>query len=397
MGKLHNILLDLERENQGPRADRIFYFAIPPFAFADAAAAIGTRAMVRSGGYNRMVIEKPFGHDLDSYNALAANLSKYFAEEQMYRIDHYLGKEMVQNLMALRFANSVFEPLWNNNHITSVQITFKEDIGTEGRGGYFDKYGIIRDVMQNHLTQIVSLVAMEPPVSTSAEHVRDEKVKVLQSMDPIRMEDIVLGQYVKGQDGKPGYLDDDTVPQDSTVPTFALVVAYINNRRWDGVPFILKCGKALNERKAEIRIQFKKVPGKLFESSSPNELVMRVQPDEAVYLKVTAKVPGFSLETAQTELDLSYKSRYADTRLPDAYERLIFDVIRGDHSLFVRHDELAAAWGVFSPMLQQLEENKVPPIKYERGSRGPAEADALVARHYTRDADYSWTPKQPAA
>ena len=256
-----------------------------------------------------MVVEKPFGHDSESSAALGIELSRYFSESEVYRIDHYLGKEMVQNLMVLRFANAIFEPLWNRDHISTVQITFKEPFGTEGRGGYFDEFGIIRDVMQNHLLQVMSLVAMETPVSLRSEDVRNEKVKVLKCIAPLDIADVVLGQYGRNAAGtQEGYLEDKTVPANSVTPTFAAARFHINNPRWKGVPFILKCGKALNERKAEIRIQFKAPPNALFscEGEAPaigvgqlpnsiapvhqNELVLRIQPDEAVYLKTMTRL-----------------------------------------------------------------------------------------------------------
>lgn len=309
----------------------------------------------------------------------------------MYRIDHYLGKEMVQNLMTLRFANAVFDPLWNRNHISSVQITFKEDIGTEGRGGYFDEFGIIRDVMQNHLLQILALVAMEAPVSADAEDIRDEKVKVLRACEPIKIEDVVIGQYGKDPEGKkPSYLDDPTVPKGSLMPTFATAVIHINNGRWKGIPFILKCGKGLNERKADIRVQFYENSNSLYPNTARNELVLRVQPNEAVYLKFNAKAPGMSENVTETELDLTYNERF-DARLPDAYERLIYDVLRGDHNLFVRADELEAAWAIFTPILHQIEGEKIPPIVYPFGSRGPQESDELIQSYgVSRSENYKW-------
>jgi glucose-6-phosphate 1-dehydrogenase len=299
---------------------------------------------------------------------------------------------MVQNLMGLRFANSVFEPLWNRFHISLIQIVFKEDIGTEGRGGYFDQFGIIRDVMQNHLLQIMALVAMEPPITLSAEDVRDEKVKLLRSVPPITLQDLVIGQYGRDATGqKESYLDDKTVPQGSVTPTFATAVLHVNNSRWRGVPFILKCGKALNERKAEIRIQFLSSPSGLYKSP-PNELVIRVQPNEAVYLKLSAKEPGLSDELHQMELDLTYKERFA-TQLPEAYERLIYDVIRGDHNLFVRDDELTHAWKIFTPILHEIELKKIHPIIYPFGSRGPQESDKMVKeKGFIRNEEYVWNP-----
>jgi len=272
-----------------------------------------------------------------------------------------------------------------------VLITFKENIGTEGRGGYFDEYGIIRDVMQNHLTQILSLVAMETPVSTSADDVRDEKVKVLRSCLPINPDEIVVGQYTKDPEGKNvGYLDDPQVPKDSVTPTFAVAVIHINNARWKGVPFILKCGKGLDERKAEIRIQFHRNGSSVYPNAPRNELVMRVQPNEAVYLKFNSKQPGLSEDLLVTELDLTYKERF-QSRVPDAYERLIYDVLRGDHNLFVRVDELEAAWKIYSPVLHQLEKNKVKPTPYPFGARATKEADDLMHKFgFERQVGYSW-------
>jgi len=370
---------------------RVFYLAIPPNIFVEVADAV-KKSATSPTGFTRLIVEKPFGRDSQTSAVLSKQLSALFEEDQLYRIDHYLGKEMVQNLMALRFANIVFEPVWNRNYISSVHITFKEDIGTEGRGGYFDPFGIIRDVMQNHLTQILALVAMEPPVSLSAEDVRDEKVKVLRACRSAKLSDVVLGQYGKDKTGKvQGYLDDPTVPKGSITPTFASAVIHIENTRWRGVPFILKCGKGLNDRKAEIRVQFKNTPNRIFHHAPRDELVIRVQPNEAVYMKFNAKEPGLAADVVQTELDLTYKSRF-DVRLPDAYERLIYDVLRGDHNLFVRVDELEAAWDIFTPLLHKLEKEKIVPEVYPFGSRGPAQADELAARYgFKRSEDYKWT------
>lgn len=372
-------------------SNRVFYFAIPPSLFSDAATSLKQAAMSQTG-WNRMIVEKPFGKDLQSSDELSKILLSHFDESELYRIDHYLGKEMVQNLFVLRFANQVFEPLWNRNYISNVIITFKEDAGVDGRGGYFDDFGIIRDVMQNHLMQILSLVAMESPVSLDAEDIRDEKVKVLRAMPPLTMDDIVVGQYEGvAENNTIGYTEDPTVPDDSVTPTFAMAVLKVNNPRWAGVPFILKCGKGLNERKAEVRIQFKHLPGSLFGNTAMNELVLRVQPKEAIYLKMLAKSPGLSEKTVVSELDLSYNHRFSVDKLPDAYERLVLDVVRGDHRLFVRNDELENAWKIFTPILHKLEGDKVAPIKYPRGSRGPDEADAMAEKAgYVRYADYTW-------
>lgn len=322
--------------------------------------------------FTRVIVEKPFGKDLKSSNELSAHLSKLFLEEEIYRIDHYLGKEMVQNLIVLRFANQIFKRIWNRDSIECVMITFKEPFGTQGRGGYFDEFGIIRDVMQNHLLQILSLVAMDTPVSKNAEEIRNEKVKVLRSIAELKMQDVIIGQYVGNPNGqgeeKLGYLDDPTVPADSTTPTFCCAVLKIKNERWDGVPFILKSGKALNERKAEIRIQFKEVPGDIFDNTcARNELVIRVQPDEAVYMKISTKKPGMNFNPVETELDLTYKHRYEGEYMPDAYERLILDVFLGSQINFVRTDELAEAWRIFTPLLHQFEKEKPKPLTYVYG------------------------------
>lgn len=377
-----------------PALNRIFYMALPPTAFVPAAKSISAAALTKLG-WNRVVVEKPFGHDSASSQELGRELGALFEEDELYRIDHYLGKEMVQNLMVLRFANKVFEPLWNRDHISCVQITFKEDFGTQGRAGFFDSFGIIRDVMQNHLLQMLSIVAMEPPLTLSAEDVRDEKVKLLRSIGPITPIDTVIGQYTADPKGKEhGYTDDPEVPKDSVTPTFAVCALHINNSRWMGIPFILKCGKALNEKKAEIRIQFKQPVNTLFSDISPNELVLRVGPDEAVYLKMTTKEPGLDGGNRHTDMDLTYKDRFHEAMkdMPDAYMCLIRDVIRGDHNLFVRSDELAAAWRIFTPLLHAIESEKVlSPIKYAYGSRGPKEADALIARYgYVVTDKYKW-------
>ncbi len=334
---------------------------------------------------------------------MSQHLSKLFIEDELYRIDHYLGKEMVQNLIVLRFANKIFKRIWNRDSIESVQITFKEPFGTEGRGGYFDEFGIIRDVIQNHLIQILALIAMEPPISKNAEDIRNEKVKVLRSIPELKLEDVVLGQYVGNPNGrtdseKLGYLDDPTVPKGSTTPTFAATLLNIKNERWDGVPFILKAGKALNERKAEIRIQFKDVPGDIFDNvCARNELVIRVQPDEAVYMKISTKKPGMNFSPEETELDLTYKHRYEDVYMPDAYERLILDVFLGSQIHFVRTDELAEAWRIFTPLLHRIESEKIKPVPYVYGSRSVAEADQLISTvgKYAYSSTYSW--KGPAA
>eukprot|EP00049_Salpingoeca_infusionum_P010057 m.170384 g.170384 ORF g.170384 m.170384 type:complete len:517 (+) comp14530_c0_seq1:223-1773(+) len=382
--------------------NRVFYLALPPSVFVPVTSNLKEACMqATGGGWARVIVEKPFGRDSESFAALKAHLDSLYTEDQLFRIDHYLGKEMVQNLILLRFGNTMFNRIWNRDHIQSVVITMKEDIGTYGRGGYFDDFGIIRDVMQNHLLQVLTLVAMERPVSKSADDIRDEKVKVLKCIEPITVDDIVLGQYIGNPipgkvDSKYGYLDDEGVPDASKTPTFATAVFKIRNERWDGVPFIIKCGKALNERKAEIRIQFKDVAADIFSNTVRNELVIRVQPNESVYLKMNVKSPGSGFEMQQTDLDLTYNQRFTGIRLPEAYERLVLEVIHGSALHFVRTDELEEAWRIFTPLLKDIDAGKVEPIKYKFGSRGPAESDAMIQKcgyHYTH---YDWQSRKEA-
>lgn len=389
--------------------NRLFYFAIPPVAFVPAAATLKKTAVGHSG-WSRFIVEKPFGSDIKSFEKLNTDMSAVLDEQEMFRIDHYIGKEAVQNLLVMRFANTTFEPLWNNKYIDSVIISFKEDFGTKGRGGYFDKNGMIRDVVQNHIMQIVTMFAMEPPARPTGDYIRDEKVKVLQAIPSIRKEDCITGQYISDDDGRePGYTEDEGVPNDSKTETGAAMVMYINNSRWEGVPFILRAGKALNESKSEIRVQFKKSPGSSLmfgagdsgdgygtgqEAVERNELVIRLKPDEAIYLKMNIKSPGLSGDPVVSELDLTYKSRFPDqfSKLPDAYTRLILQVLRGDAATFVRHDELREAWRIFTPLLHSIGRGEIEPIKYKAFSRGPKEWDELCAKHgfVYGGASYQW-------
>ncbi|XP_064086497.1 glucose-6-phosphate 1-dehydrogenase-like isoform X2 [Macrobrachium nipponense] len=393
-------LNELINQTAGLGANRLFYLAVMPTVFESVTSNLRGCCMAGKGGdgtWTRVVIEKPFGKDSESSAKLSRHLASLFPEEELFRIDHYLGKEMVQNLMQVRFGNRIFGPTWNRDNIASIFISFKEPFGTQGRGGYFDEFGIIRDVMQNHLLQILCLVAMEKPCSTAADDIRDEKVKVLKCMQELTLDNVVLGQYEGDPEGegeaKDGYLDDPTVPAGSVTPTYALAVAHINNERWDGVPFILRCGKALNERKAEVRIQYRDVAGDVFLGQSKrNELVIRVQPGEAIYCKVMTKTPGMSFGLEETELDLTYGDRYKGAKLPDAYERLILDVFCGSQMHFVRSDELAEAWRIFTPLLHKIEKEKPKPIPYKYGSRGPAEADAKLAENnFKYYGSYKWT------
>ncbi|PPS06346.1 hypothetical protein GOBAR_AA14289 [Gossypium barbadense] len=379
----------------GKVSNRLFYLSIPPNIFIDAVKCASSSAS-SGNGWTRVIVEKPFGRDSDSSAALTKALKQYLTEDQIFRIDHYLGKELVENLSVLRFSNLIFEPLWSRQYIRNVQLIFSEDFGTEGRGGYFDHYGIIRDIMQNHLLQILALFAMETPVSLDAEDIRNEKVKVLRSMRPLRLEDVVIGQYKshsKGGVTYPAYTDDKTVPKDSLTPTFAAAALFIDNARWDGVPFLMKAGKALHNKRAEIRVQFRHVPGNLYNRNfgtdldqATNELVIRVQPDEAIYLKINNKVPGLGMRLDRSNLNLHYAARYSK-EIPDAYERLLLDAIEGERRLFIRSDELDAAWSLFTPVLAELEEKKIMPEYYPYGSRGPVGAHYLAARYNVRWGD----------
>ncbi|TFK43515.1 glucose-6-P dehydrogenase [Crucibulum laeve] len=398
---LNRHLEEIESKYQSKECNRLFYLALPPSVFIDVARNIKEHCYVTKGGVNRIIIEKPFGKDLESARELLSSVKQYWSEDETFRIDHYLGKEMVKNLLVLRFANVAMGAAWDKNSISNVQITFKEPFGTEGRGGYFDEFGMIRDVLQNHLLQVLSILTMERPVSFSAEDIRDEKVKVLRSIPPIERSDTLLGQYVSAN-GKPGYLDDETVPPNSVCPTFAATTLWIHNPRWEGVPFILKAGKALNEAKVEVRIQFKDVTQGIFKDISRNELVIRIQPSEAVYLKLNAKTPGLYTRAIPTEMDLTYKRRFTDAKIPEAYEALILDALRGDHSNFVRHDELDVAWKIFTPILHWIDgKNGSPPrpVPYPYGSRGPKELDTFIQKYgYKRSVEaYVWPVTNLAA
>ncbi len=330
----------------------------------------------------RFVLEKPFGRDTASFVELSSELSM-LAEEETYRIDHYLGKELVMNLLVLRFANVCFGAIWNRQYIKNVQVIFKEDFGIEGRGGYFDEYGIVRDVLQNHLLQVMALVAMEQPLSFSAEDVLAEKIKVLRSIRPLELNNLAVGQYARCG-SHAGYLEEPSVVnKQSTTETFAAAVLHVHNPRWEGVPFVLKAGKALTDRKVEVRIQFHKVPGAVgaLANCVGNELVMRLQPEETIYWKVQNKVPGLIFEVQQIRMDLLYATKYSrHGKLPEAYERLLLEVLAGQKSNFVSSAELNLSWHIFTPVLHQLEHASHAPELYPFGSRGPSCADALAAR-----------------
>ena len=367
---------------------RIFYLAVGPDLFGPICERLGRHGLVTP--LSRVVVEKPLGHDGASAEAVNNTIGKVFPEPSIYRIDHYLGKETVQNLMALRFANALFEPLWNNSHIDHVQITVAETLGVEGRAGYYDGSGAIRDMVQNHILQLVCLVAMEPPSSMEADAVRDEKLKVLKSLKPITgsgLESyVVRGQYGAGASAEgavKGYLDELGNP-DSKTETFVALKVEIGNWRWSHAPFYLRTGKRLPQRSSEIVIQFKDVPYNVFAKSTghlqPNRLVIRLQPDEGVKLWLSVKEPGpGGLRFKYVPLDMSFAEAFT-ARQPEAYERLIMDVVRGNQTLFMRRDEVAAAWRFIDPILDYWKESGEVPKPYQSGTWGPTAAIALIER-----------------
>ncbi|MDA3947890.1 MAG: glucose-6-phosphate dehydrogenase [Spirochaeta sp.] len=349
----------------GPRANMLMYMAIPPGVFLDTAHSIRQAGLSdeESRDWSRVVIEKPFGRDTESSAELTRALGEIFTEEQTYRIDHYLGKEVIQNLLILRFGNRIFEPIWNRDHIESISISFSEEIGVEGRAGYFDHFGIIRDVMQNHLLQAMALTAMEQPISLNPREIAEEKTKLLRATAPIDMEHTVTGQYE-------GYLTDPGVPEDSVTETFAATTLYVNTPRWYGVPFQLSAGKALDTQQTEIVIRFRELPYSLFPGVVGNCLRIRVQPNESIELIVNNKVPGMAFASSVVRLTMLYHEEFK-TELPEAYERLLLDVLRGDRSLFIPTQELAAAWEVVTPALHRIETERLKPQTYAYGSAGP--------------------------
>ncbi|MEI6971575.1 MAG: glucose-6-phosphate dehydrogenase [bacterium] len=365
------------------KVDRLFYMAVPSAVFVETARAIGGAGMSGcddQSGWTRVVMEKPFGSDRETSDVMVRELAKVFPEKQTFRIDHYLGKEVVQNLMVLRFANTVFEPIWSGKFIERVDVNWKENIGVGSRGGYFDSYGIIRDVVQNHLLQILSLVAMERPRDIQPCNVRDAKVGVLRSIAPVALRDMVLGQYSAGRGGGtsfPAYRAEPGVGRESITPTFASCVLRIDNDRWRGVPFVVTAGKGTSEALSEVRIKFREVGANIFcrngQCPAANEFVIRIQPDEALILRITNKEPGLDVNLVETDLNLKYRSTFA-RKIPDAYECLLLDVISGDRSLFISQEELAASWDIFTPVLHEIDSGAIAPRFYDFGSAGPAPA-----------------------
>jgi glucose-6-phosphate 1-dehydrogenase len=380
----------------GTRGNRVFYLSVPPSYFPMiiekmSKAELSYRPRKTNDKWSRVIIEKPFGHDLDSCLKLQKHVTKFLDESQIYRIDHYLGKETVQNLLNFRFSNSIFESLWNNHHIDHVQITVGEDLGIGTRGHFFEEAGLMRDIVQNHIMQLLSLVAMEPPVSLNANAIRDEKVKVLEAIRPIDMNQFgkycVRGQYsagyINGQN-VPGYRQEKDVAPQSNIETFVAMQLFIDNWRWAGVPFYLRGGKRLPKRSSEIAITFKGVPGILFSKDGrkieKNVLVIRIQPDEGISLKINCKVPGMNNFAQPVKMDFQYGSYFGSTP-PEAYERLICDCMMGDGTLFARGDEVISSWKLITPILEKWK-NTEPDCfpNYEAGSWGPQEADLMLAR-----------------
>jgi glucose-6-phosphate 1-dehydrogenase len=378
-------------EEAGQQFNRLYYLSVAPSFFPLIAEKLGQHGLANcEGGETRMIIEKPFGTDLDSALELNRSLLSVFDEDQIFRIDHYLGKETVQNMLVLRFANGIFEPLWNRSYIDSVQITASEDLGIGSRAGYYDKSGALRDLVQNHMLQLLMLLAMEPPVSFDANAVRDEKVKVLHAIKPPAVEDVpdmaVRAQYTAGAAGgedAQGYLDEEGVPDESTTETYAAVKLKIDNWRWAGVPFYLRTGKRLARKVTEIAVTLKPVPHLAFKQSGSlgveaNQLVLSVQPNEGVSLKLVAKIPGARMSVRPVNMEFLYGTSFM-SQSPEAYERLIMDTMRGDATLFARDDEVEAAWAICDPILEAWSQMPGPLPKYEAGSAGPEEADALIA------------------
>jgi glucose-6-phosphate 1-dehydrogenase len=362
--------------------NRIYYMATPPGVFPNIIDLLGlTDQLTEYNGWRRVVIEKPFGTNLASAESLNGQIHKTLNEKQIYRIDHYLGKETVQNILVTRFANTIFEPLWNRTYIDHVEITVAEKVGVEHRGRFYDKVGVMRDMFQNHLLQLVSLVAMEPPASFDATALRNEKVKVLGSIRPMKEEEVaqrtVHAQYE-------GYRQEDGVSPKSTTPTYAAIKLQIANWRWQGVPFYLRSGKALKEKLTQVTIQFKEPPHLLFPSKNgnltPNMLVLYLQPDEGVHWRFEAKVPDTIAEMRSVDMEFHYADTFGKTAIPEAYERLLLDTITGDASLFTRADEVEVAWGLIDPIIEAWSANKKQIATYEKGTWGPTEADELLAR-----------------
>ena len=382
-------------KDRGTAQNRVFYLAVAPSEVPTIVKGLHEAKLVvppsldPDASYQHVVVEKPFGEDLASARALNRDLLTYLDERQIYRIDHYLGKETVQNLLVFRFGNTIFEPLWSRQHVDHVQITVAEDIGVEGRGKFYEQIGITRDIVQNHALQILTMMAMDPPASWDANAVRDEKVKVLHALRPIRgrevLERTVRAQYTAGTvrgDKVPGYRSEPDVDPQSKTETFIAMSMRIDNFRWGGVPFYLRSGKRLAKRSAEVALHFKPLPHRLFRDApggqdEPNVLVVRIQPDEGIALRFATKIPGGGMAMRNVAMDFRYGTTFGSST-PEAYERLILDAMRGDATLFTRADEVEAQWGFIDPILAGWREFDAPVASYEAGSWGPNEADKLL-------------------
>lgn len=371
-----------------PSLTRVFYLAMPPTLFSRICKNLSALGLATAN--SRVVLEKPLGRDLASAKQINQEVGEVFAESQIYRIDHYLGKEAVQNLLALRFGNVLFEPLWRREWISDVQITIAEELGVGNRMGYYESSGALRDMMQNHLLQLLCIVAMEPPLSVGADAVRDEKLKVLRSLKPFTpatlARNVVRGQYRAGHvEGKavPAYRNEENANPDSNTETFVAVKAEIDTWRWAGVPFYLRTGKRMADSLAEIVVRFKSIPHSIFAQSTnsfqPNCLVIRLQPDDGLQLNLMAKTPGDGMRLKPAELELDFRETFKTPRM-DAYERLLLDVLRGQLTLFMRSDELEAAWEWVEPILRYWEQEGNEPILYTSGTWGPAASSALIGR-----------------
>jgi len=375
----------------GVAPNRLFYLAIPPTIYADVAENLGVAglAVQHPGGFSRLIIEKPFGTDLKSAEELNRRIHSVFSEDQVYRIDHYLGKETVQNLLVFRFANAIFEPLWNRHYVDHVQISVLESVAVGYRGNYYDQAGVMRDMFQNHLMQLLALTAMEPPNAWDATQLRDEKVKVLRAVRPLSTPgalrtNTVRAQY-RSEDGSgPTYRQEPGVDPKSETPTYAALTFYIDNWRWQGVPFYLRSGKALAGKTTEIFIQFKEVPHLLFNSGdadlAPNALSICLQPHEGFHLRFQTKSPGAGMNTRDVDMEFHFSSEFGEKALPLAYERLLLDAVLGDASLFSREDEIMASWRLIDAILQGWASGDGPPLSfYDPGEWGPVAADNMLA------------------